>query len=294
MTTSARHVVDSHIHFWDQGQLHYPWLDDAPALPDQIGPEDVDSGAYVVDAMVFVQAECLAEESLAEVRWVRALAERQPVIAGIVARAQLEDGPGAVDALAGEELVVGVRRLIQDEPAGFATSSSYVDGVRRAGQLGLAVDLCVRWHQLPDVVRLSRLAPNVTFVLDHVGKPPIADGGWEPWASDLVALADNPNVHCKLSGLSTEAGPGSTASLTAYLKHALDAFGPARCLVGSDWPVASAATTYAGWLDTVVGAIASCSAADQDRILRHNAMGVYGLAVKTIRSEPRPGGLAWP
>jgi L-fuconolactonase len=280
MAQEAIHVVDSHVHFWDPERFHYPWLDSEPALLRPFGPAELKPQGYVVDALVFVQADARADEALAEVRWVQDLAIRHPAIQGVIAHAPLQEGRSlALQAVAAEELVVGVRQLLQDEPAGFALRPGYVEGVRRAGELGLVVDLCIRWHQLADAIALTGGCPDVTFVLDHLGKPPIAANSWEPWASGLSALAANPNVHCKLSGLTSEAGGSWPTQVGPYLAHALNVFGPRRCLFGSDWPVVTNATTYERWLDVVVMAIAArLSPMDFAGVLRDNTRTVYGLA----------------
>jgi L-fuconolactonase len=116
----------------------------------------------------------------------------------------------------------------------------------------------------------------VRIVLDHLGKPPVAAAQLDPWRGDLARLAALPNVACKLSGLATEAAPGwHAADVRPYLDHALDAFGPARCMVGSDWPVASLATTVERWLDVVLEALAFLDSHERDAVLSGTAEDCY-------------------
>ena len=121
--------------------------------------------------------------------------------------------------------------------------------------------------------------PDVTFVLDHVGKPDIRAGLAEPWRSDIASLAKRPNVFCKLSGLTTEADHESWTEeqIRPYLLHAIDAFGPSRCMYGSDWPVVTLATTYGRWLELVLDVVSDLSTAERGSVLSTTAAAVYGL-----------------
>ncbi|MFD4958295.1 amidohydrolase family protein [Microbacterium sp. NPDC058389] len=277
-------AVDAHLHLWDPEVLEYDWLE-GPLLRS-FGPEELDAAlAGIPDApgFVFVQAECAPAQSIAEVDWVAALASRVGV-RGIVARAPLED-PAETDVhlavYAGRPLVVGVRRLLQSEPDGFAVRPGFRASAQAVASAGLTFDACVRAPQLPDVVALADAVPDLTIVLDHLGKPAVgsadaaAPAAGTPWASALAALAERPNVVCKLSGLPAESqGDWSAAQLRPFLDTALDAFGPERLLFGGDWPVSG---PYGRWLDTV-----SAWALDRlgvvDGVLAANAERVYRLA----------------
>ena len=223
-------IADGHVHFWDPDRLHYDWLPDELRRP--LLPPDYDGGA---DALVFVQADCRADEGLAEVEWVESLG----AAAAIVAFAALEHGPDLRE-VAARPSVKGVRRLLQGEPD--ALFAAVMPGVRACGESGLVFDACVTAPQLPRLAALARACGDTTIVLDHLGKPRDLD----PWRADLAALAVLPNVRCKLSGLTSELGPD--ADFTPYLRHALDVFGPERCLYGSDWPLTRDPSL---WLDAV-------------------------------------------
>jgi L-fuconolactonase len=273
-------VLDSHLHFWDTGHLDYPWLSANPQLDRPFRPADLAAAGASAEAMVVVQADCRWSQAQAEVAWFRSLAEQGAPIHGIVAALPLELGPACAPALrtlAQEPLVVGVRRLLQDEAPGFALQPDFVAGVRQLAGYGLVADLCVRHHQLPEVTELVEQCPEVTFVLDHLGKPDVAAGGHHPWAADLSRLAARPNVRCKLSGLTTEADDATRtfAHIAPFLRHAIDVFGPGRCLFGSDWPVASLTVSYPGWLDIVTEAVQDLTHAERSLIMRGTATAVY-------------------
>jgi L-fuconolactonase len=271
-------ILDAHVHFWDPGARRYAWLE-GTALHRRFGPEDYDAGRHDVAGVVFVQADCRAEEALDEARWVAGLAGGDPRVRGIVAYAPVHLGAAAGQALAAlEEVpgVVGVRRLLQDEPEPALLDPALAEGVRALAGRGLTFDLCIRHPQIRAATRLVAACPDVTFVLDHLGKPPVAAGALDPWREDLGRLARHPNVVCKLSGLATEAQPGwRPEHVRPFLRHALEVFGPRRCMIASDWPVCTLATTLEAWFDVVAGDL---SPGERDAVLGATARSVYGLA----------------
>jgi L-fuconolactonase len=271
-------MIDAHIHFWDPERLHYAWLEEIPALHRPFLPTEVEAEGFV-----FVQADCRDEEAWAEVEWVTELAAQHPIL-GIVAYAPVHAGADLAP-LAAHPLVVGVRKLLQGEPDALLTSDALIEGVRALAPHALTFDACVTHDQLPHVIRLAERCPEVTIVLDHLGKPDVAHGRLDPWRAHIAALATRPNVVCKLSGLTTEADHAAWTpdDVRPYLRHAIDCFGPERCLFGSDWPVATLATSYERWLDVVLGHL-------PERTLSENAARVYGLPRGATPGQPHAGG----
>jgi L-fuconolactonase len=277
-------IIDSHVHFWDPKVLQYSWLENEPKLDrayltDHVPPL---ANGWTVEGIVFVQADCAPEQGLAEADWVAELAARDARVRGIVAFAPLEQGAGVrpwLEALKTGPLVKGVRRLIQDEPAGFSIQPEFVAGVKLLPEYGLTCDLCIRHHQLGDLIQLVRQCPDVRFVLDHVGKPDIKGGVRDPWQSQLAELAGFPNVHCKLSGMLTEADhrQWTPEEIQPYIQHALAVFGSDRVMYGSDAPVLYLAGTYERWAETLADATAGLSTADKQKFWRDNAAAFYVL-----------------
>jgi L-fuconolactonase len=275
-------ILDAHVHFWDPGSRRYAWLDEHPSLLRRFGPEDYDSGRHAVGGMIFVQADCEADEALGEARWVADLARVDPRVVGIVAYAPVHLGAGArlaLAATAAQPRVVGVRRLLQDEPLSLLRDPGLAEGVRLLAEHGLPFDLCVRHQQLRAASALVAACPDVTFVLDHLGKPPVAAGEIASWRDDLARLSTSGRIFCKLSGLTTEARPDwRPEDVRPYLDVALDIFGPHRCMVGSDWPVSSLATTTDVWFDLVLDAVARLSPAEREAVRHGTACSVYDVA----------------
>jgi L-fuconolactonase len=277
-------VIDSHIHLWDPTVLRYPWLASEEELGRPFLPADLHASGGPPE-WVMVQAGAQPDDALAELSWIASLASSEPALVGMVVHAPVEIGLAVrdlVERLAAMPFAVGIRRLIQDEGVGFASTPQFVEGVRVVGEVGLPFDICVRAAERADVAPLVDACPDVSFVLDHLGKPAIADGEWEPWRTQLADLAQRPNVMCKLSGSTTEAGRGwREVAVRPYLMHALDTFGPERCMFGSDWPVASVTTDYQRWLDLVGDAVSGCSGSEIDAVFAGTAAQVYRLPART-------------
>lgn len=277
-------IIDSHVHFWNPAGLRYEWLSDLPDLNRPFLPEDLPAQGqdWRVDGLVFVQADCLAEQGLEEAAWVSSLAANGAPIAAIVAFAPMEAGDevqASLEALQAYPLVKGIRRLIQSEAQGFCTGRDFVKAVQVLAQFDYSFDICIKADQMPDVVSLVKQCPNVAFILDHCGKPDIKAGQPEPWKTELEQLAQYPNVSCKLSGLVTEADHKhwQAAELLPYIEHAVTCFGVERLLFGSDWPVLQLATHYDKWIALLQAVTSEFSEAERELIFYKNAQRTYKL-----------------
>lgn len=241
-------ILDTHLHLIDPTRLRYNWLEGD--LARRFGVDEVAESLLndIADerAFVFVQAGADPRDAEAEVSWVTSIADTVNV-AGIVAHAPFED-PERTTALlehySGEALVVGIRRLIQDEAPGFTTSPEFRRGCEATAARGFTFDACVRSHQLPELIAMVDAVPDLVVVLDHLGKPEIgtANAPVRPddtdWLRNLQMLAERASVRCKLSGLPAETTTTwNAAQIEPFLDVALEAFGPERLMFGSDWPV---------------------------------------------------------
>jgi L-fuconolactonase len=281
MSTPA--IVDSHCHFWDPARFHYAWNHDLPALNRAFLPENLVAASAKADVrkIIFVECDCAPAQSLAEADWVSDLAKSEPRLKGIVARAPLEKGKAVradLEKLASRPLVKGVRRNLQGErEVEFGLQPEFIHGVKLLAEFDFTFDLCIRHDQMSSVVELVKRIPQVTFVLDHFGKPDVRAKKREPWAKDLKALAGLPNVACKISGLTTEADWDNWCAddLKFYFEQALECFGFNRLLIGSDWPMATLATSYQRWLETVQQLFSFATQADRIQLFQTNAERVY-------------------
>lgn len=278
-------LIDTHVHVWDPSALRYPWLDRNDGLNRPFLPSDVDRAGDRTTGMVFVQCDPIAEQAIAEVRWVAGFGDAWP-LRGIVAGADLrsESLDTHLDAVRATGPVVGIRHNLQGEPIAALADAALLRGLRTVANAGLTFDVCIQHPQLAATVALLRQVPELRFVLDHVGKPPMAASIDSPagaeWARQLTELAALPGAQVKLSGLAAEAPDQAAldANAAGYLTHALDVFGPDRAMIGSDWPVSAligAGGTFASWVDRVLALVPDPTA--QHAVLEGTATRFYGL-----------------
>lgn len=279
-------LIDSHLHLWDPQHFRMSWLDGNAVLDKPYGLADYreHTQGIEIEAMVYLQVEVEPPYALLEARWVVERAAEDPRIKGIVAWAPLEYGEQArafLDALVAEgPLVKGIRRLLQSEPdPEYCLRPRFVRGVQLLADYGLSFDICITHEQLPGVIRLVEQCPDISFVLDHIGKPDIKNQVLDPWRDLTRTLALFPNVLCKVSGLVTEADhQGWTLEdLAPYVEHILEVFGEDRVMFGGDWPVAFQASTYPRWVASLDALSSSLSPAAKRKLWAENARRFYRL-----------------
>ncbi|GAA4008244.1 amidohydrolase family protein [Streptomyces plumbiresistens] len=273
-------TVDAHHHVWDLSVRDQDWIDRGSPLRRDFTVEDLapEARAAGVDRTVLVQTVTVPEETPEFL----ALAAGHDLIAGVVGwtdltRPDVADELARLRELPGGRYLKGIRHQVQGEPdPEWLLRADVRRGLTAVAEAGLVYDLVVLPHQLPACAKAAAALPQLTFVLDHLGKPPIASGALEPWESDVRSLAAPPNTVCKLSGMVTEAAPGpwTVDDLRPYADTVLDAFGPDRLMFGSDWPVCTTETTYGEVLDLARQLI---GAQDHTQVFETTATRVYDL-----------------
>ena len=276
--------MDAHLHVWDLAVRPQPWTVSTPELQRSFSLAEIQPALTVdrFDAVIVVQTLAVPEETTD----LLALAAQEPVVAGVVGWADITAPDlrtrlaGLAAALGGTSLV-GIRHLVQDEPdPRWLCRRDVRRGLAALADAGLAFDLLIRPHQLPAAVETAAELSQLRFVLDHGGKPDIAAGGLEPWASDIADLSLMPNVAVKLSGLVTEADHDAwtVEQLRPYADVLIEAFGPDRIMFGSDWPVCLLATSYEVWVATATALMAGLTEAERQQIFGATAARWYRLA----------------
>jgi L-fuconolactonase len=279
-------IIDGHQHFWDPARADYPWMA-APALAPirrAFGPADLAPllKAGGIDASILVQCRSALEETEEFLR----IASVTPFVAGVVGWADLTDGAlGAtldrLRGLPGGQKLVGIRHQVHDErDPDWLQRDDVQRGLLAVFARDLAYDLLVRTRELPAAIAVAQAFPQGRFVLDHAGKPPVADGLGHEWADRIAALAACGNVRCKISGLATEArwNDWDAERLFPYVEHAAKCFGEDRLIFGSDWPVCLLAGSYG----EIKGALEAClmrlGPHVRDKAFGANAQRAYRLA----------------
>ncbi|MET8244980.1 amidohydrolase family protein [Streptomyces sp. NPDC005202] len=278
-------TVDAHHHVWDLTVRDQDWITGPELQPLRrnftITDLEPEARAAGVDRTVLVQTITVPEETPEFL----ALADEHDLIAGVVGwtdltRPDVADELARLRELPGGRHLKGIRHQVQGEPdPEWLLRPDVRRGLAAVADAGLVHDLVVLPHQLPACAKAAADHEGLTFVLDHLGKPPIASGRLEPWARAVRTLAALPNTVCKLSGMVTEAdlATWTTDDLRPYADVALEAFGPHRLMYGSDWPVCTLAAPYGEVLATASELTSSLTEPERTQIFQGTATRVYGL-----------------
>lgn len=276
-------LIDAHQHFWSLARSDYDWLTPdlnvlyRDFLPADLVPMLSDNR---IDGTVAVQAAA----TIAETEYLLSLADTNPWIRGVVGWVDFEadDAVAQIERLARHPRLVGLRPMLQD----MARHDWIIDAARAAPlaamiDAGLVFDALIRPVHLASIDTLAARFPALIIVVDHGAKPVIGDPTrFDHWHAGITALSRHANVHCKLSGLMTEAPANvDRTRLQPYLDALIASFGPRRLLWGSDWPVVLLAGDYARWL-SITGDLLAGAALDHASIAAirgGNACRIYKL-----------------
>lgn len=259
-------TIDAHVHVWDLGVRPQPWTAEFPLLQRSFALDDLteDRTAAAIDAVVLVQADACFDETLDLLEQAEAHTEVAGVVGWFDLTADVPAQIARARSHAGGRFLVGARHQLQLEPdPRWLARDGVRCGLEALAEVDLSYDVVVSPEQLPMVLDVATALPQLRFVLDHGGKPPIASGDLRAWRSDIERLSARPNVAVKASGLVTEADweHWSPSQLRPVIDHLLARFGPSRVMFGSDWPVCRLASSYA---EVVATFQASIDALDDD------------------------------
>lgn len=234
-------VIDSHLHVWERKAGHYRWLvpefgelyDDFP--PEVAADEVARAG---VDGAILVQAD----DTLEDAHYLFDVTRRYDWALGAVVWLPLDAPDTAASVLDGylaNPTMCGVRQLVHDDPRdNFYQLGEVQEVAQLLSAHSVPLDIPDAWpRDLPQVVDLAARHPQLTVVLDHLGKPPVEAAGLGNWRAALRAFADNPNTVVKFSGLHHPDRPFTVEGVRDLWEVSLELFGPTRMMVGSDWPI---------------------------------------------------------
>ncbi len=270
--------IDAHHHLWSLARGDYGWLTPelAPIYRDfRLSDLAPHLSAAGIDGTILVQAA----PTEAETMFLLNVAETAEVVRGVVGWTDFDaaDSVARIEALATWNLLVGLRPMVQDiADDDWLLGTALPPLMTAMARNGLVFDALVLPRHLPRLLRVVDRHPDLQFVLDHCGKPPLATGEIARWQRDIALLAEHRNIVCKLSGLVTEAAPDwQIADLRQAVDHVVTCFGPRRMLWGSDWPVVNLAGGYAKWLAAAETLLADLSSDEKADIFGGNAARVY-------------------
>ncbi len=273
--------IDAHHHFWEFEPVRDSWItDEMKVIKKDFLPGDL----YPLlqqnnfDGCVAVQANQSEEEN----RFLIELANGNDFIKGVVGWVDLKsnDIEKKLEHYKQFKILKGFRHVLQGEPdRKFMLNPHFMKGISVLKKNNFTYDILIYTDQLPYINKLVAQYPEQKFVIDHLAKPDIKEKSIDEWKTDICAVAKHENVHCKISGLVTEADwiHWEQHDFVPYLDTIVEAFGTNRIMFGSDWPVCLVAATYKNVVEVAENYFFSFSASEQDKFFRANAIQFYNL-----------------
>jgi L-fuconolactonase len=270
--------IDAHHHLWTLARGDYGWLTPelAPIYRDfRLADLAPHLAAADIEGTILVQAAPTEAETL----FLLDIADNSELVRGVVGWTDFDatDAVARIDALAAQTLLVGLRPMVQDiADDDWLLGSGLAPLLAAMARNGLVFDALVLPRHLPKLMEVIGRHPDLTFVLDHCGKPRLATGKIAEWQRDIRSLGEYQNIVCKLSGLVTEAAPNwQITDLRQAVDHVVACFGPQRLLWGSDWPVVNLGGGYAKWFAATKTLLADLSPDEKAAIFGGNAARIY-------------------
>lgn len=278
-------LLDTHQHLLYRHHLDYRWSNELPPLAGQdFTMEDYQSLTrdMGVEGTLFMEVD--ADNHQEETRLVNSLAQDPSnKVLGMIAscRPEVANGFDAWLEQCAEMKVVGYRRILHEITDDLSKSDVFRSNIRKIGRQGKTFDMCFRADQLAIAYDLANACSDMTLVLDHCGVPDIGGGGYEPWSQSISKLSTLPHITCKMSGVLAycHPKPANKKSISPYINHVIECFGPDRLVWGSDWPVVNLGSNLQNWIETFRDIILPLSTEEQTSICHQNAERIYKVSL---------------
>ena len=314
MTAAPAPFIDAHHHLWEPYTLEYGWLrdigspkpfgDPTPIQRDYTKEEFwTEAAACGLIASVHVQADGALPDPVSESRWIAEQAAREPgrgqpgKWVGFVNLLR-DDAPAVLEAHAAVPGFAGIRHIVARTetapslsfvPTELMQSADWQQNFARLGKMGASFDLQLYPDQVDDAVALIGRHDTTQVVVDHCAGPyflleayrnhavPAAEPALAHWAECVWKLSRLPNVSIKVSGLGMYHPGWDAQTCRVIFQTILDAFGPKRVMLGSNFPVDKLYKSYAEIVDIWNNWIGDLSEDEQSEIRLGAASRAYGL-----------------
>lgn len=187
--------------------------------------------------------------------------------------------------------------IVGSAPPYLQGKESFRKGMRIIAEQGLTYDTWHYHHQNLDFLDLARAVPECTMVLDHFGSPlgigiykHCRDEIFQQWKQEIAEIAKCPNVFAKLGGLAMPDNgfgwhlaarpPTSDEFIQAqkkYYLHAIECFGPERCMFESNFPVDRLSINYHVLFNAYKKMVSDFSEDEKQAMFYSTAEKVYSL-----------------
>jgi predicted TIM-barrel fold metal-dependent hydrolase len=276
-------VFDTHQHLIYPEIFDYPWIVSAPPLQRDFTIEQYQERTkdFPIAGSLFIEVDPHEDHLGKEATFFCELAEKSDnKLQGVIASARPEspDFERYLDSIVHPALK-GIRRVLYAQVVDMPSQSLFKENIKLLGQRSLTFDLCVSVEQYTACLELIKECSDTTFILDHCGRPQMGQHDFNTWKQSIQALADCPNLNCKLSGIIEQITPEDSAidKLSPYFDACLELFGPDRILWGSDWPVCGLGGGLDSWLKCTISYASKLSEDEQSKWLYENAIKVYKI-----------------
>jgi predicted TIM-barrel fold metal-dependent hydrolase len=140
-------------------------------------------------------------------------------------------------------------------------------------------DLQTPWWHLPAAVDLAQAFPWIPIVINHTGLPVDRSAeGLKAWRGALEAVAAEPNIAIKISGLGIRGQPWSLAANAPVIRDAIRIFGVERAMFASNFPVDSLAGSFDAIYTGFKAAVADLPLEHQRKLFHDNAVRIYRIS----------------
>lgn len=287
-------ICDTHQHLWDLSKFKLPWLkgDGVESLRHSFLMADYLKllGTHKVTKTVYMEVNVAEEQQTAEAEYVLELCGKKdnPMCGAIIGGSpQSAMFAKYMEPFATNNRINGVRTVLHDpdRPKGMCLEKTFVDNVKRLGEMGKSFDLCMRPDEISDGAKLGELCPKTTLVVDHCGNMPAQSDDKalrEAWMKGMKAAAARSNTFCKISGIVATAKPNAwkPSDLAEVIFLCIDTFGIDRCFFGGDWPVCTLTAPLADWISALKEIVKDKPIDWQKKLFHDNAVRVYKVAEK--------------
>ncbi|NQY41551.1 MAG: amidohydrolase family protein [Henriciella sp.] len=293
------YIVDAHHHLWDLDKCRHTWLaekgvvrffgDPAPIQKNYHVPDlKSDFGTLPVRKSVHIQVGVQVDDSVNETAWLQSQAEAHGLPNAIIPFCDLTEPD--VEARLAQHLahsaVRGVRQIIgrsaeEDRKTGTSnllSDSAFEHGLNVLAARGLSFDLQLTPPLMNACADLFSKVPDLNVALCHAGSLSAFDeASLEEWESGLRALAELPNLICKVSGFGMFNHNWARETIESHIHKVIEIFGPSRVAFGSNFPVDK---LYASYEDTFGAYLSICERYDpseRDAMFRTVAEDFYQI-----------------
>ncbi|MTD56246.1 amidohydrolase family protein [Amycolatopsis pithecellobii] len=285
--------TDTHLHLWDLRVSDYAWLPEGPLRRTfTAGEAKSELDAAGIGSAILVQAE----DSEVDTGFLLGQAAAHDWIAGVVGWIRLDEPATAqrqLERWQGNPALSGVRHLVHDDPRDeFLELPTVRRSLSLVAEHGLPFDVPDAWpRHLARTAELADALPELTIIVDHLGKPPRAPDAFASWRSTMRDVAARPNTVAKLSGLQLPGEPFTVAAVRPAVEASFELFGQDRLMYGGDWPMTVHFGGYGPAWKIYSALLGELSENERTAVLSTTAATVYGIGRRgatVSRHQARP------